>query len=61
MLLKLLPEPIKKLAVAALPKLALPLVTLPVTAKLVNVPVLVMFGCAAVVTVPAVVAELAVP
>ena len=33
---------------------------LPVTAKLVSVPVLVMFGCAAVVTVPAVVALVAV-
>ena len=44
MLLKLLPEPIKKLAVAALPKLALPLEILPVTAKLVSVPTDVMLG-----------------
>ena len=39
----------------------LPDVVLPVTDKLVNVPTLVMLGCAAVVTVPAVVAELATP
>ena len=51
----------KKLAVAALPKLALPDEIFPVTPKLVNVPTLVMFGCAAVVTVPAVVAALTVP
>ena len=49
----------KKLAVTRLPRLALPEVILPVTAKAVNVPVLVMFGCAAVVTVPAVVALVA--
>ena len=36
-------------------------VTLPVTAREVNVPTLVMFGCAAVVTVPAVVALVAAP
>ena len=54
MLDKLLPLPMKKLAVAALPKLALPDDKLPVTARLVKVPTLVMFGCAAVVTVPAV-------
>jgi len=34
-------------------------VTFPVTARLVNVPTLVIFGCAAVVTVPAVVAVVA--
>ena len=56
-----LPLPLKKLAVTKLPRLALPDVILPVTAKLVSVPVLVIFGCALVVTVPAVVAELAVP
>ena len=58
------PLPVKKLADTLLPKLALPAVMLPVTLKLVNVPTEVMFGCAAVVTVPAVVAlvaELAVP
>ena len=38
----------------------LPLVVLPVTVTEVNVPTEVMFGCAAVVTVPAVVAEVAV-
>ena len=37
----------------------LPLVVLPVTAKLLNVPTDVILGCAAVVTVPAVVAEVA--
>ena len=37
------------------------LVVLPVTDKLVNVPTLVMLGCAAVVTVPAVVADVAAP
>ena len=42
-----------------MPKLALPLVMLPVTAKLVNVPTLVMFGCAAFATVPAVIAYVA--
>ena len=42
----------KKLAVTKLPKLALPDVILPVTAKLVNVPTLVMLPCAAVVKVP---------
>ena len=56
MLDRLLPLPIKKLAVAALPKLALPDEILPVTPRLVNVPTEVMFGCAAVVTVAAVVA-----
>jgi len=55
------PLPEKKLAVTRLPKLALPDVILPVTAKLVKVPVLVIFGCAAVVTVPAVVASGTVP
>ena len=46
-----------------LPVLAntLPAVIAPVTPKLVNVPVLVIFGCAAVVTVPAVVALVAAP
>jgi hypothetical protein len=39
----------------------LPLVVLPVTAKLVSVPTEVMLGCAAVVTVPAVVALVAAP
>jgi len=48
MLDKLLPLPIKKLAVAAFPKLALPDDKLPVTARLDNVPTLVIFGCAAV-------------
>ena len=43
----------KKLAVTRLPRLALPDVILPVTAKLVKVPVLVIFGCAAVVSEPA--------
>ena len=38
----------------------LPLVVLPVTVTEVNVPTEVMFGCAAVVTVPAVVADVAV-
>ena len=38
-----------------------PAATLPVTAKEVNVPTDVMFGCAFVVTVPAVVAVVAVP
>jgi hypothetical protein len=51
-----LPLPLKKFAVTRLPKLALPEVMLPVTAKLVNVPTEVIFGCAAVVTVLAVVA-----
>jgi hypothetical protein len=54
-----IPLPVKKLADTLLPKLALPDVILPVTAKLLNVPTLVMFGCAAVVTVPAVVALVA--
>ena len=39
----------------------LPLVVLPVTVRLLNVPTEVMLGCAAVVTVPAVVAEPAEP
>ena len=39
----------------------MPPCTLPLTLKLANVPVLVMFGCAAVVTVPAVVALVALP
>jgi hypothetical protein len=39
-----LPLPVKKLADTLLPKLALPDVMLPVTAKLVSVPTLVMFG-----------------
>ena len=52
MLLKLLPAPIKKLEVTALPKLALPDVILPVTSKLVKVPTDVIFGCAFVYTVP---------
>ena len=56
-----LPLPVKKLAVTKLPKLALPDVMLPVTATLVSVPTDVIFGCAAVVTVPAVVAALTVP
>ena len=60
MFAKLAPLPMKKLAIAALPKTALPEVILPVTAKLVNVPTLVMLGCAFCVTVPAVFAELAV-
>jgi hypothetical protein len=46
-----LPLPVKKLAVTKLPKLALPDEILPVTSKLVSVPVLVIFGCALVVTV----------
>ena len=41
--------------------LTLPALMLPVTAKLLNVPVEVMLGCAAVVTVPAVVALVAAP
>ena len=49
----------KKLAVTKLPRLALPDVILPVTVNAVKVPVLVIFGCAAVVTVPAVVALVA--
>ena len=44
MLDKLLPLPMKKLAVAALPKFALPDEILPVTARLVKVPTLVMLG-----------------
>ena len=39
-----LPLPLKKLAVTKLPKLALPDVMLPVTAKLLNVPTEVIFG-----------------
>ena len=39
----------------------LPTLALPLTDKLVNVPTLVMLGCAAVVTVPAVVATVALP
>ena len=46
------PSPWKKLALAKLPKLALPLVILPVTVRELNVPTLVMFGCAAVINVP---------
>ena len=45
---------------ATLP-IKLPTVALPETLKPVRTPTLVMLGCAAVVTVPAVVAELAVP
>jgi hypothetical protein len=44
MLDKLLPLPIKKLAVVALPKLALPDDRLPVTASELSVPTEVMFG-----------------
>ena len=44
----------KYVAVAALPKLALPLVKLPVIDKLDNIPTEVMFGCAFVYTVPAI-------
>ena len=51
---KYIPLPVKKLADTLLPKLALPEVMLPVTAKLVSVPTLVIFGCAAVYTVPAI-------
>ena len=40
--------PVKKLATTLLPKFALPALTLPVIARLVNVPTDVMFGCAAV-------------
>ena len=40
------------MAVARLPKLALPLEIFPVTLKLVNVPTLVMFGWALVVNLP---------
>ena len=43
------------------PALILPALILPVTVKLPNVPTLVIFGCAAVVTVPAVVALDAAP
>ena len=56
-----LPSPLKKLAVTRLPKLALPEVILPVTTKLVRVPVDVILGCALVVTAPAVVAVAADP
>jgi hypothetical protein len=49
-----LPLPLKKFAVTRLPKLALPDVMLAVTAKLLNVPTLVMFGCAFVYTVLAI-------
>ena len=53
MLKSALPLPLKKLAVAKLPRFALPLAILPVTSKLVSVPTEVMFGCAFVYTVPA--------
>jgi len=46
------PLPVKKLADTLLPKLALPEVMLPVTASELNVPTLVIFGCAFVYTVP---------
>ena len=52
-MLSRLPEPLKKLAVTKLPKLALPELTLPMTASDDRVPTLVIFGCAPVVTVPA--------
>ena len=56
-LLRLLPSPYRYCALIK-PLLAytLPLTILPVTFKLVNVPTLVIFGCAFVVTVPAVLA-----
>ena len=44
MLLNKLPDPLKKLAVTKLPKLALPAVKLPVISKVTNVPTDVMFG-----------------
>ena len=49
---KYIPLPVKKLADTLFPKLALPDVMLPVTAKFVNVPTLVMFGCELLVNVP---------
>ena len=52
-LVRFAPDPIKKLAVTLLPKLALPELILPVTAKPLNVPTEVIFGCALVVTTPA--------
>ena len=65
MLLKLLPLPTKKLATTALPKLALlamrlPLmVAAPLTVNEVKFPILVILGCALVVTTPAKLAKLA--
>ena len=44
MLLKLLPDPTKKLAIVVLPKLALAEVIFPDTNKIDSVPVLVIFG-----------------
>ena len=51
------PSPWKKFALAKLPRLAFPDDILPLTVRELNVPTDVMFGCAAVVTVPAVVAS----
>ena len=51
----------KKFAVTALPKLALPAEILPDTAKLVNVPTLVIFGCALSTTVFAMLAAPTIP
>ena len=56
MLLNKLPDPLKKLAVTKLPKLALPAVRLPVISNVTNVPTEVIFGWEDAVTVPAVTA-----
>ena len=51
--------PARLVALTNVAPVKLPAVMLPVTATLVNVPTDVILGCAAVVTVPAVVAEVA--
>ena len=56
MFVRRLPSPEKKLATTRLPKLAFPDVMFPNTAKLVNVPTLVIAGCAALDTVCALIA-----
>ncbi len=56
---RLLPLPIKKFATTALAPVKFPVDVFPVTLNELNVPTLVMFGCAFVVTVPAVVALVA--
>ena len=53
--------PVPLLVAATVVAITFPPVTLPVTVTLVNVPTEVILGCAAVVTVPAVVAEATVP
>ena len=53
--------PVRKLARTVLPPEMFPAVTSPVTESVDNAPTEVMFGCAAVVTVPAVIAAVAVP